>query len=117
MRKPKEINICIHCNSQTVKKNGRCNNIQRYICNSCNRTFSKEGKSVYSDEQKARAITFYLNNCGIRKTALFIGCSPATVIAWIRAASDKAQNCQPLAKRLIPKVRILLKWTKSTLLA
>jgi len=98
MRRPKENNICIYCGSQAVKKNGRCNNIQRYICNSCSRTFSKEGKRIYSDEQKAKAITFYLNNCGVRKTALFVGCSPATVINWVRAASDEVQRKQSLPK-------------------
>jgi transposase-like protein len=31
----------------------------------------------------------YLNNCGIRKTALFIGCSRTTVMNWVRDAKHQ----------------------------
>jgi len=34
----------------------------------------------------------YLNNVGIRKIALFLGCSPATVINWIRRRHSELKN-------------------------
>ena len=34
----------------------------------------------------------YMNNCGVRKTALFMGCSPGTILNWVREA---AANIEP----------------------
>ena len=31
----------------------------------------------------------YTNNCGVRKTALFIGCSATTIVNWVREAKYK----------------------------
>jgi hypothetical protein len=68
-----------------VKKNGNSCGKQRYICNTCGKTFF-ETPPKYSDADKRRAILMYLNNCGVRKTALFIGCSRTTVTNWVRQA-------------------------------
>jgi transposase-like protein len=62
------------------------NGIQRYRCKSCGRFFSdKARKFSYGD--KCRALGFYLNNTGVRKTAAFMGCSPAMVVRWVREAA------------------------------
>jgi transposase-like protein len=63
----------------------------RFKCKSCGKTCS-EFEPKYSEADKNRAIKFYLNNCGIRKTALFIGCSPGTILNWIR---ERANNLNP----------------------
>lgn len=34
------VNYCPHCLSEDTKKNGKHNNIQRYLCKNCNKTFS-----------------------------------------------------------------------------
>jgi hypothetical protein len=76
---------CKHCKSQKVKKNGTSCGKQRYLCRACNKTFFLEPPR-FTQVDKRRAIFMYLNNCGVRKTALFIGCSPAAVINWVREA-------------------------------
>jgi transposase-like protein len=88
--------ICKYCGSKTMKNGRSSNGVQRYLCVSCHRTFATETRR-YSDERKAAAIDFYLNNCGIRKTAYFVGCSPGTVINWIRAATSATQDNQAFA--------------------
>jgi transposase-like protein len=71
-------------------KNGVDNGVQRYRCKSCGR-YSSGSEPKYSDADKDRAIKMYLNNCGIRKTALFMGCSPATVLNWIRKSAKELE--------------------------
>ena len=47
---------------------------QRYMCKECRKTFYDiETKPKFSQETKKKAISMYLNNVGIRKTALFVG--------------------------------------------
>ena len=74
---------CRHCGSEETRKNGRNRGIQRYICKDCKRTFS-ENEPAFSKEVKRQAMLMYLNNVGIRKTALFIGASPTAVMKWIK---------------------------------
>jgi len=90
--------VCKYCGSPKVKRNGKCRNVQRYLCFSCKRTFATERKPPkYSDEKKAEAIKYYMNNCGIRKTALFVDCSPGTIINWIREATCATPDNQAFA--------------------
>jgi len=77
--------VCKHCKSASTKKNGSSHCKQRYFCKECGKTFFDES-SRYTNDDKRRAILMYLNNCGIRKTALFIGCSRTTVSNWVRQA-------------------------------
>ena len=78
---------CTHCKSCKVRKNGTNRGIQRFICNECGRTFScrppKSGKDI-----KRQALLMYLNNVGIRKTALFLGASRTTILNWIRQGHE-----------------------------
>lgn len=74
---------CRHCESDKTRKNGMNRGIQRYLCNACGRTFSEKAKR-YTLLQKGMAMMFYLNNVGIRKAALFIGCTPPTILNWIK---------------------------------
>ena len=46
----------------------------------------------FSAKTKEKAILMYLNNVGIRKIALFSGCSPATVLYWIRQKHSKLKD-------------------------
>jgi len=49
----------------------------------CGRAFSDEvRKFTYAD--KERFLQLYLNNTGIRKSALFMGCSPSLLVKWVR---------------------------------
>ena len=58
------------------------------MCAECGKTFS-DAEPKYSEETKQKAIQMYLNNAGVRKTALFIGCSRTTVSNWVRRAKEK----------------------------
>ena len=76
---------CKNCQSTNTKKNGNNCGKQRYLCKECNKTFFVESPK-YTNDDKRRAILMYLNNCGVRKTALFVGCSRTTVPNWVRQA-------------------------------
>ena len=76
---------CKNCQSTNTKKNGKNGGKQRYMCKECNKTFFVES-SKYTNDDKRCVILMYLNNCGVRKTALFIGCSRTTVTNWVRQA-------------------------------
>ena len=40
----------------------------------------------------------YLNNVGIRKIALFLGCSPASVLNWIRQRHDRLKSSPEISE-------------------
>jgi transposase-like protein len=79
---------CKHCGGDKLKKNGTSRGKQRYLCKECGKTFSDKPPK-FNNEDKKRAISMYLNNVGIRKTALFIGCSRTTVMKWVQIAEEK----------------------------
>jgi len=78
---------CRHCKGVRFRRNGTNRGIQRFICNDCGRTFScnppKFGKEI-----KRQAMLMYLNNVGIRKTALFLGASRTTILNWIKEGHE-----------------------------
>jgi transposase-like protein len=74
---------CKHCKGDKIRKNGTNRGIQRFICNSCGRTFS-DRPPKFSKDVKRQAMLMYLNNVGIRKTALFLGTSPTNILNWIK---------------------------------
>ena len=74
---------CLHCGSGEYWLYGTSKGVQRYKCRNCKRYFSdKPRKFSYAD--KERAIEMVMNNCGIRKTAKFMQCSPYMVMLWIK---------------------------------
>jgi transposase-like protein len=92
---------CTHCGSLIYVKNGSYKGCQRYICKSCNRSFSdKVRKFRYSD--KERFLEMYLNNVGIRKAAKFLGCSPSLLIGWVRELAENFKRQLELAQINLP---------------
>lgn len=79
--------VCRHCGSSFFKRNGLSRGTRRYLCRACGRTFT-DTPPRFSAATRARALDMHLNNVGVRKTARFIGCAPASVINWVRAAHD-----------------------------
>ena len=77
--------VCRHCGSIEVRRNGHNRGTQRVLCRDCGRT-STERAPRYTEAVRAKAVQLYLNNVGVRKAALFLGCSPASVVNWVRAA-------------------------------
>lgn len=95
---------CVRCGSVNFKKNGMYKGVQRYQCSSCKRFFSDNVRK-FSYQDKRRALDFYLNNTGVRKTARFMNCSSAMIIRWIREAAQNlklqlSQASQRLDKSL-----------------
>ena len=82
---------CLHCGSQNYWLNGTNNGVQRYRCKECKRYFSdRPRKFTFAD--KERAIELYLNNCGVRKTARFMKCSPYMILLWIKEFAKYARS-------------------------
>jgi len=82
---------CRHCKSRNTRKNGKAKGKQRFLCKECGRTFAGKAPK-FSKKTKEKAILMYLNNVGIRKIALFLECSPATVLYWIRQRHSKLKT-------------------------
>jgi len=82
---------CRRCKSTNTQKNGKTKGKQRFLCKDCGRTFMGKPPK-FSAKAKEKAIQMYLNNVGIRKIGLFLGCSPATVLYWIRQKHSKLKD-------------------------
>lgn len=78
---------CLRCGSTDFKRNGAHKGVQRYQCKACKRFFSDRIRK-FSYDDKRRALEFYLNNTGVRKTARFMRCSSAMVVRWVREAAQ-----------------------------
>ena len=83
--------VCTHCGSSVFKKNGSYKGVQRYRCQNCSRFFSDQPRK-FRFEDKEKALEMYLNNVGIRKTAQFIGASPALIVRWIKAFYEQVSQ-------------------------
>jgi len=81
---------CKHCNSIKTRKNGKSDGRQRYICNSCKRTFS-DRPPAFDEKTKQKAVQMVLNGVGIRKTALLLGASHVSVLRWLKRAGVELQ--------------------------
>ena len=79
---------CTRYKSKEIKKNGKRLGKQRYMCKECRKTFF-DTEPKYSEETKKKAIFMYLNNVGVRKTALFIGYSRTTITNWVKKSEAK----------------------------
>jgi len=87
---------CRHCKSTSTRKNGKNKGKQRFLCKECGRTFAGKPPK-FSEKTKEKAILMYLNNVGIRKIALFLECSPATVLYWIKQKHSKLKESSDIS--------------------
>ena len=99
--------LCTHCGSNSFRKNGTYQGIQRYRCHACQRFFSDKPRK-FTYQTKVKAIDMYLNNVGIRKIARFIQCSPSLILRWIRAFSqqiaERLEQARQQAKQQVPDI-------------
>ncbi|MCL1824892.1 MAG: hypothetical protein FWG26_02955 [Betaproteobacteria bacterium] len=79
---------CHHCGSESSRKNGSYQGVQRYICKECGRSFTSRERR-FGRCVKEQALDMHLNNVGIRKIARFVGASSTAVIKWIRSAREQ----------------------------
>ena len=84
---------CKHCHSTNNVKNGMVQGKQRYLCKDCNRTF-REGdlRENYTEDQRMRAIKWYLEGAGIRSIERMEKVPASLVVHWIRKASDSIRK-------------------------
>ena len=75
---------CVHCGSTDYVKSGSYMGVQRYRCG---RAFSDKVRKFTCDD-KARCVEMCMNNTGIRKAALFMGCSSSMPVWWVREFAE-----------------------------
>lgn len=77
---------CPHCESKKLRANGKLNQVQRYVCNSCGKNFSETtGKVWYNLKKKDKMNTYLyclLSGYSIRKSAKETGLSIQTSFDW-----------------------------------
>lgn len=78
---------CHHCGASDYARNGRFKGVQRYLCRGCGRSFTSRGERI-PRAVREQALLMHLNNVGIRKIALFLKVSPASVVNWVRKAGE-----------------------------
>ena len=87
---------CVHCGSTDYVKNGSYRGVQRYRCRECGRAFSDRVRKFTYDD-KARCVEMCMNNTGIRKAALFMGCSSSMPVRWVREFAENLRRRQEKA--------------------
>ncbi|MDR0247491.1 MAG: hypothetical protein LBI16_03725 [Burkholderiales bacterium] len=96
---------CTRCGSTDYVKNGSYKGSQRYICKECHKAFSdRVRKFTYAD--KERFLRMYLNNMGIRKSALFMGCSSSMPNRWIREFAQNLRRRLQKAEAMLEEGKI-----------
>ncbi|MDR1218048.1 MAG: hypothetical protein LBK73_00370 [Treponema sp.] len=74
---------CVRCGGESHVKSGKPNDVRRYKCKDCGRSFGGKPRK-FSYEDKERFLDMYMNNAGIRKAAMFVGRSSSTPVRWVR---------------------------------
>ena len=59
------VNYCPHCLSEDTKKNGKQNNIQRYLCKNCDKTISLFTGTFLEDTNWSWEVWFKLSDSDI----------------------------------------------------
>ena len=77
---------CPHCQSKTVRANGRLKGVQRYVCKSCSKNFSETtGKFWFAIKKKDKVKKYLyclLSGYSIRKSAEETGVAIQTSFDW-----------------------------------
>lgn len=79
--------ICPHCSAETVSRNGKYKGKQRYICKSCNKTFTDFTNSATYKSKKTLDKWLKYAKCmiagySIRKSAKIVEINIATSFFW-----------------------------------
>jgi transposase-like protein len=71
--------ICQHCGSKSYIKKGIVSDIQRYLCNDCNRNFSMNTHSILSNSQLDLSVWLKYAECFVNRLSLRAAASTAGV--------------------------------------
>ncbi|ELT8390277.1 IS1595-like element ISCco4 family transposase, partial [Campylobacter coli] len=88
---------CPYCNSDKFVKNGKAKTHQRYICKTCNKTFTDTNKTILFNTKKDIGIWYKYIDClvnkyPLRKTAKICGISLPTAFVWRHKILDTLQT-------------------------
>ena len=85
--------LCKHCGSKNLRRNGFNRGKQRYFCKDCNKNqVAGDDRQKYSESVKNAALTMYTEGCGFRSIARMlrqifpIEIYYQLVIYWIKKA-------------------------------
>ena len=90
-------NFCPHCKSNHIKRNGHKNNVQRYLCLDCKKTFNITTNTIVSSTKKDLSVWNQYIDCmmegySIRKAAEKCGINKSTAFEWRHKILDALQN-------------------------
>jgi len=79
--------VCPHCGAESISRNGKYNGKQRYICKSCNKSFTNFTNSAIYKSRSPLEKWFKYAKCmiagySIRKSAIIVGINIATSFFW-----------------------------------
>lgn len=83
---------CTRCGSDSKRKNGLMRGKQRYRCLACGYNYTGGAGVAYPDEQRQLALKMYLEGMGLRAIGRVLDVSNVTVMRWIRAYGQRAQQ-------------------------
>jgi len=94
----KEGFFCPHCNSKKIVRFGRYRSYQRYLCNSCKRTFTDLSKTslhcIRSKEKFFHAARLMLEGYSLTKTAKKVKVSLPTAFSWRHRVLDGLRSLE-----------------------
>ena len=77
---------CPHCHSQNIKRNGKTNNRQRYLCKTCSKSFmSTFNTPFYRLRNPEKWLSYFncmLNSLTVRKSAISCRVTKNTAFLW-----------------------------------
>ena len=86
---------CPRCKSGNYVKSGFVKGIQRYKCKECQYLYTVSEKSTAkSMAMKRQALHLYLEGLGFRSIERILKVSNVSVMKWIRAFGEQANNMQ-----------------------
>lgn len=84
---------CPKCTSTNIRKDGKVNGKQRWLCKDCTYHFSVMHIGKPS-KLKEDAIKLYLEGLGFRAIGRFLGVSHVSVFNWVKEAGTKLDNLE-----------------------
>ncbi|MBS1536865.1 MAG: IS1 family transposase [Bacteroidetes bacterium] len=84
---------CPKCTSTNIRKDGKVNGKQRWLCKDCTYHFSVMHIGKPS-KLKEDAIKLYLEGLGFRAIGRFLGVSHVSVFNWVKDAGTKLDNLE-----------------------
>src|SRR6478735_9723936 len=82
---------CSRCGGEEIIKNGLMHSHQRYKCKGCGFSFTK-GYRGKPEELRQQALKLYLEGMGFRAIGRVLGVSNVTVLNWVRAYGQLAEQ-------------------------